>query len=608
MRNRFLLVVVACGLWASSAAPAQSCGAASCFGPAAADPLVVSGSFVIAADALLDFGPRHVMLTGAQWSFLGSATILAAKLTLDPASSFDLDEAAASAGGPPAQPLVVAVTLTAANGHDGAAVFGGPVDLGVSPTNAPAAPAAFLVTADGAVSATSIVTDGDPLPAGWVMLSGASVAVGAISASSTGFDGPQILLNAIDDVTVGTVTSVYAEVYAGASYLVTAGGDYLQTGPVTLLPLPAVFIGPSYAVNAGGTAIVLGAISTGDASPAPGGSIQIVAAGDVQWHGSAQADGGDGGRIFVRSTGGDVVLSGAKSTLATAAAGAFSLGSIFFDAARDLVQSGIVSGGSFVPGPRSNLTDAGGVTLRAGREMRVASGGTIGSTAFGVGTVAHDVTLSGCRVVVEPGASVLVCNSPSIVPDTEGSVRIEVGDHVVLDGAVSAQCAANNPGSVSIDGRLPAVFGWSGAAMPTPAPLYTFDPTRPPCLADFTTEVSAPSPVALGATLGYAVTGPAGLPVFAAVATTPAAISLGAFGFTQIDGFGAALRLADALGVLGPPLPGSTNAAGAWTFSIAVPPTPALSGATLIFESYLFDSAAPNGLFHQPRAATIVLN
>jgi hypothetical protein len=575
----------------------QACTNAACFGSTTADPLFISGTWTVADGATLDFGPRHAVFTANSYVvFEGGAIITAAKITQVAGGvmiydAFGAANALIGAG-------VVQITTTAALTHDGGATFNGQVQFGGDSFWPGWHGLSFDLDADGPAVVGSVdCSAGDPYAAGGISIQGSSIVVGSattVATSSYAIAG-SIGLSSSGNVVVGSLLSwggAYS--WAAPTVSVSAGGDYVQNGAVEAnYPYGAPLAG--------------------------GGEVAIVALGNVVINGPIRAGEGDNGfgRAAV-SAGTDLTVNAPiRSDAPLFAAGVVELesgrdlaiyatisakvaydswintgGVVMIEAGRDLLLSAPVDVDS------EQSTTAFGtpsITASAGRDATLTSaclltardsaGGTIGT-----GGAIH---VSGCRVFMNSGAQIHTAGVHPSFPPTAG---LQAGETIDMDGVMTT--SAN--GSTTVTTRLPTANGFVGSGVVTPTPVFVVDPTLPPCGAAFTTVLTTSPPIPPGGVASVSVQSVPNAPLFVACDTALSNVGLGAYGWTQVNGFGGGLILVDALGLLGPPIPGSTDGSGAWSLSATTPALPSLVGVSIWFDVYVFDVGAMNGLFHQP--------
>lgn len=581
---------------------AQSCTDASCFGPPFGATVTVGGTYNIAAGANLDFGPTHVVfLSSAVLLLEGSASITAAKITMHAGASID--------GWPASQLFDVphlSVTTTATGGFDGDASLLGFVNLGGANLGFNGwSGGNFVLNAAGDAHVAGLdASAGDAYAAGYVYVSGQDVTIGAITATATaGFFSvaASVTLVSYGDMHVGSIDTSFGAASSTSTINVVCSGDYVQTGSLSAVKVYAT-VGDTdsgaVSIVASGSATITGGLATGYAfGPLLGGACAVSAGGDLRFTGAITAKGAQGGGASLISVGGDVVFSGTIDVGADASyvsGGGFDEfgGFALLRAARDVDLSGSVTASNLHVPPYGWPSS---VRIEAGRDAIVRAGATFGAFDAGSGGTGGLTDLLGCRVTVEPGAHVLASGTGSPFPT---AITVVANDSVRHDGTMTAP-------AIALETRLGAPWGVVGTGSYSTPPVHTFDATRPPCLADFTTTFAANGPIVPGAVGTLTLTGPPSKSVLCLAALAPAAVDLGPFGYTQVAAPPGSLVLADDFGVFGPPIPASTDASGQWTFSSPTPALPSLAGLAIYADLYLFDPAARNGLFHQPRRAAL---
>lgn len=576
-----------------TAGASGQCTTAACFGPAGADPLVISGAWVVAPGASLDFGARHVILSaGATLGLLGAASISAAQLTAQPGSLIDATSSTI------AEPLL-AITTTPAGAHDGSATFGGMINLtGV----APAMPAGSLqLTAGGPASVAFIDTSGAPV-VGSITITAPSISIGTIVAGGTSPVVPStITLTSTGPVTVGNIQAQTLFGYNGCQIAVSAS-SYVQTGDIDARPQAGGWPA-SVAINATGSVSIQGWIRTGIDSF--GGSISVVAQGNVSWTGGGAFASGDiAGSIVVQSLGFDVLFDGQLFARDT---GSIYGGSITVQAAGNLDFTGTIDARNVISLgiPNAMLPQ---VSLIAGRTLRVHTGSVVNIEGLccGCQNAGGPILLDGCRIIVESGATVSTCagwNNAGGGLGADVTLSVVARDVLTVDGTLNAGLP---PGQVLVTSRLALPYGIAGSGTIAPAPVVTVDPTLLPCLTQ-SSIVGVTSPAVAGQTIALSVTSHPFRPLLVAGDWSLAHLPLGPFGWTQLNLF-TAYRIGDDLGLLGPPIAASTDASGQWSWTTVTPVTPVLSNVDVHFDVYVLDPAALNGVFEQPPHATIHFN
>jgi hypothetical protein len=585
-----------CVLVLTASAGAQ-CATASCFGPAGTDPLVISGAWTVASGANLDFGPRHVILAaGASLTLSGPASIAAAKLTGQAGSLIDGTAVGWSD---------LTITTTPAGLHDGSVTLDGQTNLGIPLGFFLQAGGSFTINAGGPVSVFSLDTSGGEFDAGDVTITAPSITVVGIVANTNHYyaTGATVTLTSTGPVTVGSIHAL-TTVFGASSQVSISGSSYTQTVDVVAAPHPGSGgdYGGSVIVNVTGAATIQGPIKVSEgASVEYGGSISITAGGHLTWTSAqALASGARGGDINLRSLASDVWISG--SLVARTEPWTWvddDGGYVSVEAAGQLDFTGLLD----VSSAQATLAwGAPQASLIAGRTLRIHAGSVVqardlagGCTAFG-----GFLSLEGCRILVEPGASVVACGS---FPLGGAFVHVAVRDVLTVDGTVSA---GGTLPTLTVQSRLPWQFALAGSGTMTPSPVVTVDPALVPCLAESTT-VTATSPITAGQPLTLTVTSHPLRSLLVAADLSLVHLPLDAFGWTQVNVL-AGFRIADDLGLLGPPIPGATDANGHWSWSIVTPVTPVLSNVDVYFDVYVIDPAALNGLFEQPPYATVHFN
>ena len=507
-------------------------------------------------------------------------------------------------------------------------VAGGPVSVDVSGGPLGVAGSAALLAPTGDVScSTAIVGDGDAGGGSVFILAGDDLALADV--------------RLLGGVAPGSYFGG-----AGGSLSVSALGDLALSGVIDVstaqLPTPAIAAAGSVQLSSGAALVSSGTIRADGGAFGPAGLISADAGGDftlsvgAHWSASTEGEDGFGGSFDVSAGGGlywlgagtasagaslfaaggvatltaddDAVLAGtlvlhgtspgaaevrsmacSVSVPGTVDVSSFVVdglgGSILLMAEEDVVVSGVLDA--------SGLTDhtgAGMIDVMAGHRVHVTSGGDV---RLGGHDAGH-LMLDGCRVDVDPGAVVYADGDHH-----GGHLEVRCGDAAHIDGSWTAHPL----GHIDIATRLPAPY--SVVAVPLSAAhavMIMHDPSSPPCLARgraaFTPVADVVAP---GAEVALTLSSTPGSAIVVLLALDPGFVSLDAFGFTQIDP-ALSVRLADA-GVYGAPLAGSSlDAAGVWSFSAFLPPSPALAGFSLRFEAVVLDDTARNGLFHQPPA------
>jgi hypothetical protein len=302
--------------------------------------------------------------------------------------------------------------------------------------------------------------------------------------------------------------------------------------------------------------------------------------------------------IRVKSTGGDVAVSG----LVTTYGGGYAIignneDGVELSAAGDLTVSGsVVSGGNQIAHSADVVH-----RLTAGRTLTLQSGALVQTdvSSGNCGLCEGRIVLDACRLVVQSGAQIVTGGSTC-----GGRIEATAGDVLNVAGVVNASGVG---GAVTLTTRLAAPFSPLITGSATPAPAIVLDAELPPCLANGLASFDAPTNVPLGGVLAYAIDSVPNAPIAVFAHASVALLPLGAFGWTQVDLF-TALRLADHLGLFGPPIAATTDAAGHWSLDIPIPPLPPLAGFTVYAEAFVADAAALNGAFHQPPYRATTLN
>ncbi len=607
---RTLQIVAGLGLTLALVRPlaAQSCTDASCFGPPVGATVTVGGTYSIAAGANLDFGPAHlILLPSTVFVLEGAASITAAKITMQAGALIDGSQTGQYFNVPN-----LTISTTAAGGFDGDAKLFGFVNLaGAYFVSGGWGGGNFALNAAGDAQVAGLNTSaGDAFAAGSVYVNGQDVTIGSISATATaGYfsSASSVTLVSSGDMQVGSIDTSFGAASGQSYILVNCAGDYVQTGAITPTTAYSTIGDAPGAISivVSGSATITGSLATGSAFAAfQGGSCTVSAGGDLLFTGGIFAMGAQGGYVALNSVGGDVIFSGVIDVGADASyvsGGGFDEygGSVQLTAARDVDLSGSVTASNQHVPPFGFPS---GVNIQAGRDAIVRAGATIGAVAGAPGGTGGGAGLQGCRVIVEPGATVSASGAGFPYPN---EIYAAANDSFRNDGTMSAP-------SITIETRLGAPWGVVGTGGYSTPPAHVVDATRPPCLAKFTTTFATNGPIAPGAVGTLSLTGPPLKSVLCLVAlsTFPpaatAAVDLGPYGYTQVAAPPGSLVLADDLGVFGAPIPAATDASGHWTFSAPTPAVPSLVGLAIYADLYLFDSAARNGLFHQPSQAALL--
>jgi hypothetical protein len=576
---------------------AAQCSSAACFGPPGVDPVVISGTWQIASGAALDFGPRHVILSAGATLVLGGPCFLdAAKITAQPGSLIDGTAV-------PASDLFI--TTTPAGPHDGGAALLGTINLSGFPPGSSWGQSAgsFTLSAGGPATLHWLdTTGGHSAVAGSVTVNAPSIAVGTIIANVTDFfsTAAVITLTSSGPVIVDSIQAMTSDGSSPSQVLITCQ-SYAQTTGIVAAPYDGSGLGaPACLISIGataGTAALNGQVRTGGQGVPHGGAISIHAPQGVTWTNAlGSVSGARGGAMFVTSQLGNVAFVG--SLLARTESDADTGGVVFISAAGQIDFTGLLD----LRATQSVAVQQPIGSLQAGGQLTLHSGSTVDSRDLSGGcqTIGGQLVLEACKVVIESGASAVTCGHG---PLQGATVNILIRDLLVNDGVVVGGVP---PGGITANTRLPWSTANAGSGTIMPPPVITVNPNFLPC-TDAVTSVQATSFVTPGQTLTLSVTSVPNKPLLVAASTALTHLSLGPYGWTQVDVFNA-YRIADQEAVLGPIIPGTTGSNGHWTWSMTAPVPPLLSNVDVFFDVYVIDPSAPNGLFRQPPFATTHVN
>jgi fibronectin-binding autotransporter adhesin len=414
MSARLCLLVVAFG---GSLAAQTTCSAAACFGSTTADPLTVSGSWNVAAGAVLDFGARQLILgPTATLHLAGDATVLCARITMQAGSTITSD------GGSSA----LAITATAAGAHDGSASLAGSIDLS-------------HLTSDG--GSISIVTSG-----GFSLLSGGQLkarSADPYSGLGSGYGG-SLSISSGGPLTAAFGSGIDVVGYYGGAATLAAGA-----GATIACPIAAPAFGGwgqsggSIAIAATGPLLVSHTLeTTGEDGPA--GPISLsgssVAVSGGLWAFGANT-GADGGHITITSPG-DVSFSGWAGVWGTFASLA---GTLTVVAGGDVTMSGAVD--------VSQWNVFGSVSLSAGGTATI--GGQItGQYAFG----GASISISCVGDLVFNGGIQLPYGDGDTVTLNSFAGSVSVNGPIVAGGDFLGPLPTFGDASVSVNALLDATL------------------------------------------------------------------------------------------------------------------------------------------------------
>jgi hypothetical protein len=574
------------------------CSSAACFGPPGTDPVVISGAWQIASGANLDFGTRHVIVSTTGTLVLnGPCTIGAAKLTMQAGSLIDGT----------AVPLSdLTITTNPGGPHDGSASLMGMINLSGWPQGSQFGQNAgsFMLSAGGPATVQALdTTGGFSAIAGSVTVNAPSITIGTIIANVTDFFSTAALISLFSTgpVSVGSIDAMTSTGSTPSQVLISCS-SYTQTGGIVAAPYDGSGANtPACLISIGattGTAVLNGQVRTGGLGIPHGGAISVHAPQGVTWTNALGSVSGDrGGALFVTSQLGSIAIVG--SLLARTEADADTAGVVFISAASQIDFTGLLD----VRASQSMALQQPIGSLQAGGQLTIHSGSTVDlrDLSGGCQTIGGQLVLEACRIVIESGASAVTCGHDPI----EGATaNILVRDKLVNDGVI---LGGPPPGGVFVNTRLPWSTANAGSGTIVPPPAVTVNPDFLPCTDTVTAVHAAPSAVNPGQTLTLTVNSVPNKPLLVAASTAVTHLSLGPYGWTQVDVFNSWL-IADQEAILGPIVPGATNASGVWTWSVTVPQTPILSNVDVYFDVYVIDPAAPNGLFRQPPFASTHVN
>jgi hypothetical protein len=585
-------------LLALTASLTAQCTSAACFGPPGVDPVVIQGMWQIASGANLDFGQRHVILQqGGMLVLNGPCSISAARVS---AYSYSLIVGNLV-------PLSdLSITTVAAGVHDGSVLLEGDIYLNGWPSGLPGGQSAgsLTVNAGGAATVQSLDTrGGDSAIAGSVTVTAPSISIGSIVAGVQSSFGTAsvITLTSTGPVVVGGITAWTSDHSTPSQVFITCQ-NYTQVNGIVAAPWSGSGVdapGCLISIASSGTATINGLIQTSHfPGTHHGGSISVHAPQGITWvNAQGSVSGSRGGSLFLTSQAGDISVTG--SLLVRTEGDEDNAGVMFLAAACQLDLMGLVDLRT-AQTLSSQQPPLG--SLQAGGQITIHSGSSVDSRNLAAGCtgVGGALALVACGIVIETSASLLSCGNDPIHGAT---VNFSFKDHLVNDGTVVGGAP---PGGVNVTTRLPWSYALAGSGTISPAPVVFVNPAMLPC-ADALASVTATPAVSPGQVLTVSVASAPNKPLLVAASTTLTHLSLGPYGWTQVDVFNAYL-LADQEAILGPTVPGATNSAGLWTLTLTTPSTPILSNVDVFFDVYVFDPAAPNGLFRQPPYATTHFN
>ncbi len=481
-----------------------------------------------------------------------------------------------------------------------------------------------------------------------------SVGPGAITTSSTAFQtnpsyytgvGGPVVLTAGGQITVGgsisasASTTIWPSPYylagAGGSVTLIAGTHVLITQPVESQNFSA--IGPpvppsTLNITAGGNVTIAHNLDFSSLwEYGRGGAIAIAAGGNlVLMTGTISAAGGDypgqngpvGSASLSGSQGiilhGSIVLPGGYLPMTSAFGSVTLFGGISLHRAvsgpsqTTINQSGTLEVTAHGDITLSTYLDLSGIFgghlyLTSDRDVILTpsahvNGNTFFSSYDGGGSGVR-VGLRGCRVTVQPGATLVATINPTYYSYYYSEIVMTAGDLLTMGGAITTNSLApvftTRLASASITGTIS-----SGPVVPI------VDPTLAPCLASDLATLTAPATVSLGGGLTVSATGPPSRPLIVAVDTQITHLSLGGLlGWTQVSFLNPTHFFLADLGAFGSPIAGSTtDGNGAWSYSTTIPNVPSLHGLDVFIEAYILDASARNGVFHQPPYKSVHLN